>query len=138
MWTYALLVLSQFSLWSQFVLRTCYMRFLTGKATSISEVCSSRHVGLIASPPKLYSSSTLKAIRKNTTPSRLPYDLWAKLKDLGIRKPTRSKRKRKGNRSTNNDTQMKCCLLAQYLLPQPFLWRTLDLYVQKWMNYMLL
>lgn len=40
-----------------------------------------------------YTSSTLKTIRKCSPPSRLSDDVWSSLKDLGIRKPRRSRRK---------------------------------------------
>lgn len=102
MWAYVLLALLQFSLWFQLVVSPCYKRFLAVTCTPLA-LHSGRHVGLPARPRKFYSSSTLKAIRKITSPSRLPDDLWMKLKDLGIRKPVRSKRKRKLNRSTNTD-----------------------------------
>ena len=42
-----------------------------------------------------YQPSTLKTLRKSCPRSRLPDDLWNNLGELGIRKPVRSRRKRK-------------------------------------------
>ena len=61
-----------------------------------------RHLGFVLhssstyheSPSLVYDSSTLKAIRKGMPKQRIDVELWTRLKNFGIRKPVRSKRRR--------------------------------------------
>ncbi|XP_032237538.2 uncharacterized protein LOC116618187 [Nematostella vectensis] len=61
-----------------------------------------RHLGnpiRSLSSRRVYDSATLKSIRKTQPKQRIDKELWLRLKDLGIRKPFRSSRKSRVNRS---------------------------------------